>query len=304
MAKIISIINYKGGVGKTTITLQLGVALASQHNKKVLMVDLDPQCSLSLSTIDEYYWADWLERKGSLINLLQGFFEEEKPTVNPDWIIENALDRSWDSMPGNTPGLDLLPSHLDLPEFEMLLVSKKPKYISTLEEFHLKRSVILKEGLTHIRKRYDYILFDCPPNIYLISGNAIVASDYYLVPTIPDFISCYGIPFILQHIENMKGDIKERGIRLNTEFLGIIRNRVRQAGSHLVREHEEQSQKLKMKYGDMLFDTMIMDRIGVAELLGTRHNIFKTDNGKLKDTRKDFAALTRELLRRIEATEK
>ena len=298
-AEIISIINYKGGVGKTTITLQLGVGLATLLGKRVLLVDLDPQCSLSLATVEEHFWADWLERQGSLKNMILSFYQNEEVRVHPGWIIENALDRAWDGIPGNTPGLDLLPSHLDLPEYEMKLVSEKPFHISSREEFHLRRHLILKEGFSELRNRYDYILFDCPPNIYSISRNAIIASDYYMVPTIPDFISCYGIPFILQHIENMQNEVKERGVPVYSRFLGIVRNRVRQAGSYLVREHEEQSSRLKLDYGNRVLETMVMDRIGVAELLGTRKNIYKTACEKQAEIRNDFTSLTHEVVDRM-----
>ena len=299
MAKIISVINYKGGVGKTTVTLQLGVGLATIMNKKVLMVDLDPQCSLSLSTIDEHYWADWLERKGSVVSVVRSFYESDTTEVQPEWIIENALDRAWDTMPGNTPGLDLLPSHLDLPEYEMRLMSKKPRSISSMEEFYLERYLVLKNALHSVRKKYDYILFDCPPNIYLVARNAIIASDYYLVPTIPDFISCYGIPFILQHIENMQNEVRERGEKARAKFLGIVRNRVRHAGQGLVNEHEEQSKKLRLNYEDYLLDTMIIDRIGVAESLHMRQNIYNGKNEKFAEIRKDFAALVKEVVGRL-----
>ena len=299
MAKIISVINYKGGVGKTTVTLQLGVGLATLYNKKVLMVDLDPQCSLSLSTIDEHYWADWLERKGSVASVVQSFYNAEKTEISPDWIIENALDRTWDTMPGNPPGLDLLPSHLDLPEFEMRLMSKKPRSIGSMEEFYLERYLVLKNALNTIRKNYDYILFDCPPNIYLIARNAIIASDYYLVPTIPDFISCYGIPFILQHIQNMQEEVREKGGKAQAKFLGIVRNRVRQAGHGLVNEHEEQSRKLRLNYEDYMLDTMIIDRIGVAESLHMRQNIYNSKNDKFSDIRKDFTAVVKEVVARL-----
>ncbi len=300
MAKIISVINYKGGVGKTTLTLQLGVGLTSIYKKKVLLVDLDPQCSLSLSTVDEHYWAEWVAGKGSIKDVVQSFYDGDKPGIDSSWIMQNALDRAWDSMPGNTPGLDILPSHLDLPEYEMRMVSKKPRHIGSMDEFYLKRYMVLKDAFANIRKQYDYILFDCPPNIYLISRNAIIASDYYLVPTIPDFISCYGIPFILQHIKNMQDEVKERGSRVSrAEFLGVARNRVRQAGMSLVNEHEEQSNKLRDEYGKALFESMIMDRIGVAELLGSRQNIYRTDNGKHADIKKDFTALTKEVVKRM-----
>ena len=300
MAKIISVINYKGGVGKTTLTLQLGVGLTSIYKKKVLLVDLDPQCSLSLSTVDGHYWAEWVAGKGSIKDVVQSFYDGDKPGIDSSCIMQNALDRAWDSMPGNTPGLDILPSHLDLPEYEMRMVSKKPRHIGSMDEFYLKRYMVLKDAFANIRKQYDYILFDCPPNIYLISRNAIIASDYYLVPTIPDFISCYGIPFILQHIKNMQDEVKERGSRVSrAEFLGVARNRVRQAGMSLVNEHEEQSNKLRDEYGKALFESMIMDCIGVAELLGSRQNIYRTDNGKHADIKKDFIALTKEVVKRM-----
>lgn len=299
MAKVISVINYKGGVGKTTITLELGIGLANLYGASVLLVDLDPQCSLSLATVDENYWIDWIQRRGSVKDIVHTFYEEDKARLDSDWIIENALDRAWDTMPGTSPGLDLLPSHLDLPDFEMRLVARKPRSVDTMEEFYLKRYLVLRDALTTIKKHYDYILFDCPPNIYLIARNAIIASDYYLVPTIPDFISCYGIPFILNHIQNMQEEVRERGHRASAKFLGIVRNRVRQVGRSLVREHSEQSEKLRREYGDQLFETMVMDRIAVAEILGTRQNIYKDDSSRLGEIKEDFTHLTREVVKRI-----
>jgi len=300
MSKVISVINYKGGVGKTTITLELGLGLAVLQKKKVLLVDLDPQCSLSLSTVEEEFWVEWVDRKGSVRDVIQTFYTEEKPKIEKDWIIENALDRSWDRLPGpSAPTVDLLPSHLDLPEYEMKLVSKKPGRIKTMEEYYLERLLVLKEAIASVRKKYDVILFDCPPNIYLVSRNAIVASDYYLMPTIPDFISCYGIPFILRHIENMKEEVRAHGKRANASFLGIVRNRVRKSGAHMVHEHEQQSRKLKEEYEDYLYSAMVMDRIGVAELLGLRKNIFGDKEAKFADVREDFTGVVKETVRRM-----
>ncbi len=301
MGKIISIINYKGGVGKTTLTLQLGVALNTVHNSSVLLVDLDPQCSLSLSTLDENYWAERVDKVGSVRDIFSSYYEREGPRLDREWIIPEALDRSWDTIPGNTPDLDLLPSHLDLPMFEMKLVSRKPSHIPNQDEFISGRDFILREALQNIRRSYDFILLDCPPNIYMASRNAIMASDYYLIPTIPDFISCYGIPFILQHIESIKSDAKEYGGRMGARFLGIVRNRVRLSGSGLVREHEEQSQKLKSEYGERLFRTLVVDRIGVAELQSIRKNIQREPGGRYDEVRLDFRHLSSEVLDRIES---
>ena len=297
MAKVISIINYKGGVGKTTVTLQLGIGLATLHNKKVLMVDLDPQCSLSLSTVDEYYWADWLKRHGSIVGVLASFYANKKAVINTDWIIQNALNRSWDSMPGSTPNLDLLPSHLDLPDYEMRLMSMRRGFFAFSSSFYIRRYLLLREALTGLRQRYDYILFDCPPNIYLIARTAIIASDYFLVPTIPDFISCYGISFIIEHIRKMQKDMQKEGIKTNAKFLGILRNRVKQSAGSLVREHQEHSEKLKEQYGDNLLQNMIMDRIGIAELLSSRANVYQNTSEKMAEIRKDFVTLTRTIFK-------
>lgn len=298
MSEIVSVINYKGGVGKTTLTLQIGVGLVTLFQKRILLVDLDPQCSLSLSTVDEHYWADRVEKQGSVREMIQSFYESEKPECNPDWIIENALDRAWDSMPGKLEGLDLLPGHLDLPDYEMKLVAKKPGHMNA-EEYQLKRYMILKDALAKVRKKYDMILCDCPPNIYMVARNAIIASDYFLVPTIPDFISCYGVPFILEHIKAMQEEVRERGGHTEAKFLGIVRNRVRQAGSHLVKEHEEHSMKLRERYEGALFDSMIIDRIGVAELLGSRENLYTAKSERSNEIKKDFTHLVREVLRRM-----
>ena len=130
-AKVISVINYKGGVGKTTISLQLGLGLNQLKGSKVLLVDLDPQCSLSVSTVEEHFWIDWIEKKGSIRSVVQNFYKEEPARIEPDWIIEQALNRTWETMPGEVEGLDLLPSHLDLPDYEMRLVAKNPTQTPT-----------------------------------------------------------------------------------------------------------------------------------------------------------------------------
>ena len=201
-------------------------------------------------------------------------------------------------MPGNTPNLDLLPSHLDLPDYEMRLMSSKPGLLSSERDFYLQRYMFLREALQPMRSQYDYILFDCPPNIYLIARSAIIASDYFLVPTIPDFISCYGIPFILEHIKKMQEEVHKQGIHAKARLLGILRNRVKQAGGKLVREHEEYSRRLKEEYGSFLLENMIIDRIGVAELLSSRKNLYHSKNERTAEIRLDFSNLTKAVYNR------
>lgn len=302
MARILSVINYKGGVGKTTISLQIGAGLKEIFEKRVLLVDLDPQCSLSVSAVDENLWISHIEKVGSIRSVVQSFYEKDGPRIEPEWILRDVLKS--DQKPDNTdpdanqPCLDLLPSHLDLPDYEMKLIAKKPRGIGTMDDFQRERYLVLRRAFQPLKDKYDYIIFDCAPNIYLLSRNAILASDYYLVPTIPDFISCYGIPFILSHIRNMQQELRELGASTDASLLGIVRNRVRFAGGHMAREHEEQSEKLKESYGNALLEQMISDRIGVAELLGQRQNIFASDLKKDEDVRSDFESIVREVVKR------
>ena len=292
MAKVISIINYKGGVGKTTLTLQLGIGLATLHKKKVLMVDLDPQCSLSLSTLEQYYWADWLKKKGSIVSLLKTFYTKKKPELREEWIVSNALNKSKENLETDTPNLDLLPSHLDLPEHEIRLMTSKPNFLSSDKHFQLQRYFLLRNSLEEIRRDYDYILFDCPPNIYLIARSAIIASDYFLIPTIPDFISCYGIPFILEHIRKLQKDVCAVGCYIDVALMGIVCNRVKKGATNYVKEHQEHIDLLKDEYGKLLLPTIIKDSIGVAEILNIRKNIYLQKDKKSVEMAKDFSAFT------------
>ncbi|HNJ04473.1 MAG TPA: hypothetical protein PLB73_09495, partial [Leptospiraceae bacterium] len=94
-------------------------------------------------------------------------------------------------------------------------------------------------------------------------------------------------------------EVRERGGHTEAKCLGIVRNRVRQAGSHLVKEHEEHSVKLRERYEGALFDSMIIDRIGVAELLGSRENLYTAKSERSNEIKKDFTHLVREVLRRM-----
>jgi len=158
MSKIISIINQKGGVGKTTTTCSLASAL-SLHNKKVLAIDLDSQCNLSLS----------LGIKDSEVNsykLLKGI-QPFKPIV----INEN---------------FDLIPSSIDLSAFE-LEMSNEPG-----------REYLLREIIEKEKAKYDYILIDCSPSLGLVSLNALTASDSFIVPVLPHHLSIQGLSKLME----------------------------------------------------------------------------------------------------------
>jgi chromosome partitioning protein len=287
--RVISIINYKGGVGKTTIALQLACGLATLHHKRVLMLDLDPQCSLSVSALPEEVWIDHIENRGSIRSILWSYYEGNV-RLERDWIAEKA-------MPAGQGQLDLVPCHLDLPDYEMRLVSERPPHATDMADFEKSRHRLLRDAIEPHRKDYDFIICDCPPNIYFVSRSAILASDCYLVPTIPDFISCYGIPFIENHIQTLLCDLLPEEER--AQNLGIIRNRVRRSGSKLVIEHERQSRQIKEMYPDLLFETCIQDRIGVSEVMGQRKNIFTDTSNRLRPVRSELEDFVSETILRM-----
>lgn len=296
-ATVISIINYKGGVGKTTIALQLASGLATLHGRRVLVADLDPQCSLSVSAVPEETWIDHIENRGSIRSVLQSYYEGNV-RLEQEWILRDCLPVTDETDPSRGGVLDLVPCHLDLPDYEMRLVAERPPHATETGDFERSRHRILRDAIEPLRRKYDYIIFDCPPNIYFVSRNAILASDFYLLPTIPDFISCYGIPFIENHIRTLLADAAPSANRARN--LGILRNRVRKSSGRLVREHEKQSAIIDEMYPGLLFQCCIQDRIGIAELMGQRNNLFLEDAHRLAPIREEFEAFVAETLARLE----
>lgn len=287
MSKIISIINYKGGVGKTTLTLQIGLGFSNLFQKKVLLVDLDPQCSLSVSCLKDYQWIQHVEEKGSVISIIEEYYLGNY-TFSEDWLLNLEQDKT----------MYILPGHLNLPEYEMKLLTSKPMY-QTTEEFEKTRFLILSKSLEKIKKNYDLILLDCPPNIYMLSRNAILASDYYLIPTIPDFISSYGIPFIYHHIEEFKKNWNH-----HSQFLGIILNKVKLQKGQLVKEHLQEWNHLQNKFNSKVFSSVISDRILVSTIMRKKINIYEETSKKYSLVKNEFINLVQEINKHIDFPDK
>ncbi len=283
MSKIISIINYKGGVGKTTLTLNLALSLASLYQKKILLFDLDPQCSLSISCLHEADWIEHIEKKGSISSIIQSYYLGDI----------QLIDR-WLTPILQSNNIYLLPSHLNLPEYEMKLVSHKPLYL-TSDEFEYNRFFILNQALKKISDQFDFVFLDCPPNIYMISRNAILSSDYYIIPTIPDYLSSFGIPFIHHHIQNF---IENHNFR-KIQFLGIILNKVKLQKGEMVKEHKIEFLNLKEKFNNLVWKNYISDRILITTTMRRKINIFEDSSKKYQTIKQEYQNLINEFLEKI-----
>lgn len=191
MGKVISFINRKGGVGKTTITVNLAGYLAKSLDKKVLIVDLDAQASASswLMTQERY-----LERvvnfAGNPINSSYQIFrdaltEEEYFDIHVG--IQKAVVKDGKGIT-LTPKLDLIPANSKLDNLEREIVNYNDLKLAILQEAFFKHGII---------EEYDYILIDCPPNMGTASQNALFMSDAYVIPIIPDPLSFQGFPELI-----------------------------------------------------------------------------------------------------------
>nr|WP_237268219.1 ParA family protein [Tessaracoccus flavescens] len=182
-ATIISMCNQKGGVGKTTTTINLGAALA-EIGFKVLLVDFDPQGSLSVGLGVNPHTLDT-----SIYNLLLS-----RDHTADEVIRESSVD-----------GLDILPSNIDLSAAEVQLVSE------------VAREQTLTRVLRPLRKDYDFILIDCAPSLGLLTINALTASDYVIMPLECEFFALRGIALLTDTISKVQD-------RLNPDLgvLGIL----------------------------------------------------------------------------------
>lgn len=184
MARVIATINLKGGVGKTTTTAALAEFMSAEFGQRVLLIDLDPQTNLTTMMIGEERWQELNQLDRTLATLFRGAVDPDAPAFD----IEKALQRDVSPVRA-VKNVDLLASSLDLMDIQEGLSHQQyadPKSTRPLE--------VLLHAITPIADRYDYILVDCPPNLGMLTQNGLRLANGYLIPTIPDILSTYGIP--------------------------------------------------------------------------------------------------------------
>lgn len=198
--KIVSIINYKGGVGKTTLTANIATELANR-GKKVLIIDLDPQTNLTLSFIEPEDYKDLVLQDKTIKNLYMDYIRNgtinnlTNLVVTPS-IVNNLV----------TGRIDIISSNLQLIDIDADLASTGTGSTeNTIRINYLKVRSILKQSLKYIYNDYDIVLMDCPPNFNIVTQNAIIASDFYLIPTKPDYLSISGIDQLFGQVESLVG---------------------------------------------------------------------------------------------------
>ena len=227
---IISFINYKGGVGKTTLTANVAAELA-YRGKRVLVVDLDPQTNLTLSFIDLDRWQQ-LDKEGKTIkHWYDAFLDADLDESLTDLIVvPDKVNNILTQM--NSQGyLHLISSHLELINLDMELATRYGGNSErTIRSSFLRLFSRLKKGLEEVQNNYDLVLIDCPPNFNIVTQNAIIASNMYLVPAKADFLSTLGIDQLVRHIDALtvkyntyvNQDDSSRWEEINPQLAGVV----------------------------------------------------------------------------------
>jgi len=262
--KVIAITNQKGGVGKTTTTVNLGVGLA-QQGYRVLLLDADPQGSLSISLGIKQ--PDDLSV--TLATVMQKIIEDEPVPIDMGVI-------------HHTEGVDLLPSNIELSGMEVNLVNT------------MSREHVLKTHVNELRKHYDYILIDCMPSLGMMTINALVAADSVLIPSQPNFLSTKGLNLLMRSISRVKRQINPK-LRIDGILLTMVDSRTNNAKSIIASLRSTVGQNLRV------FQTEIPYSVRAAECSNEGKSIFAHDkNGKVAQS---YDALTKEMMQ-IERSEK
>jgi len=257
MTKIIALANQKGGVGKTTTAVNLGIGLARQ-GKKVLLVDADAQGNLT----DSLGWNDPDKLSVTLATLMTKIIMDE-PIEHGEGILHHA------------EGVDLMPANIELSAMEVSLVNT------------MSREIVLRNYLNEVKKNYDFILIDCMPSLGMITVNALVAADSVIIPVQAHYLPAKGMSQLLQTINRIKKNINP-DLKIEGALLTMVDTRTNFA--------KDISFVLRRDYGDKLrvFKTEIPLAIKAAETSAEGKSIFEYDrNGKAAAA---YEVLTKEVL--------
>lgn len=219
MGTIISTVNMKGGVGKTTLTVNLATCLAQKHQKRVLVLDLDSQISATLSLISPHDFAKLRKKKHTLSYLLDNI-------INPNPWSKLEIDDIIVPQVCGIEGLELLPGDIQLyDEFQVSEMLHQQAIENEEREFQKVwdnfERVLIEQILESVIDRYDFIILDCAPGYNLLTRSGIAASDFYLLPARPEPLSLVGMQLLERRIAKLKKSHADTQ-PLKVNLLGIV----------------------------------------------------------------------------------
>ncbi len=310
MAKIVSFINYKGGVGKTTTTYHIGCALAYAHGKKVLLVDIDPQCNLTLLCAVWDRWRDYANKGGTSVALLYERYLKGKPFVSPKNVWKSPIEDKNGRLV--LPGVDVLPSAFDLlVDFDISIdrgtlsgnnpLATQLSRLTVQAETYVLPRIFMRKLLASLSSAYDYILIDCPPNLYILTQNALLASDYYVITALPDHLSTIGISLLMQGVDKITAGMRKYahliGEKVSTpEQGGIIFVRVLRQTPTLM--HRETMNRVANTYPGIVFTDFTTELTAYQEASAEAMPVFLLASQNATRARDQYLQITNEFLKR------
>ena len=262
---VTAVVNQKGGTGKTTTCENLGIGLAME-GKKVLLVDTDPQASLTISL--GYPMPD---RISPTLSDLMKKIVSDQPIESGEGILHHP------------EGVDLVPANIELAGMEVSLVNV------------MSRESVLKQYLDSVKKEYDFILLDCMPSLGMLTINALAAADNVIIPVQAQYLPAKGLEQLLQTVNKVKRQINPK-LRIEGILLTMVDSRTNYAKDISALIRENYGGKLKV------YQTDIPRSVRAEEISAEGKSIFRHDpKGKVAEA---YRVLTKEVLQNAEKRRK
>ena len=291
MAIVTSVMNMKGGVGKTTLTHHLATGL-TMRRKRTLMIDLDPQCSLSLLAVGHSYYEKVKSGTPTIKKLFEGFLTQSPPKAT-DLILKKTVTSSKGHIYNH---VDIVFSHENLTSIDAKLNRfRRPDHEDheDLTSLEVAKLSVLKQFLDEVATDYDYVFIDCPASLHPVAKNAIFASDYFLVPTRPDHLSTVGLPTIQRQIEDLNRRFQSLCSYIGlpytpTQYAGVIFNMVDEHKGSPKRNDLQYINSVRAQEPNSVFENYLVEGDAITQAAQKHHPLYAFETSKDEKIRRQI----------------